>query len=292
MPPARDMTKRVIQFLTAGLVLALSAGLYGCSDDATQIQVAKDGTPLPVSYEEIENGVYLCRSFDNENRSFYRLLDPAEGYSAREGGMSGDYIWYSGYDQAIPEFKKGDKLYLYSQSGVPESMTFWKLQDLGYTMGIRFNAETGAKSVTFKDADYCPYSIVQSVVDGRFSETGKEDIRITEINGQNFSPAKLLSAQGFVQKLTKDAMYKFGYYQGTVWNELMIKADTRVFVYESDLTSRAYVEEKDRLFEITLPDNMENGYWLLDGYGLFQYSAGESDLLTSEMPEADSEKTD
>lgn len=262
------MKKRL---LAGMLALVLMFSLTGCGGGAGGIQMNEDGSIKTYTEEEIPEGLYV-KSGD----IFYPLLNATE-----EGAQESNYQWFTEYDQLIPELKEGDTLILYSESVVPENFTFWKMIDFGYSVGIRFVRDEQTRALTFPgdQSGYCSYSPVgKYILDTQFQGAGVANVRIKEVNGKEFKET-MLTADGFMKGLTKDAMYKFWYYQGTVYKSVNVKADTHIFIEDYDLSTASYVELKDKVFEVNLPSGIENGYWFVDGYGMFKYSGPDTDLI-------------
>lgn len=241
-------------------------GLTGCGGEKTGVLMNEDGTIKTYTEEEIPEGLYI-KSGD----IYYPMLMT----NSRES----NYQWFTEYDQLIPEMTEKDKLILYSKGAIPETFTFYKMTDFGYTVGIKFiQNEGGGLSFPGGMDGYCPYSPVGSyLLENTFTE-GTGNITIKEVNGKEFRET-MLTTDGFMKGLTKDAMYKFWYYQGTVYKSVNVKADTHVFIEDYELSTGSYVELKDKTFEVNLPASIENGYWFIDGYGLFKYSGPETDLI-------------
>lgn len=259
------------KILTSILALFLTFTLVGCSEKAS-IVMNEDGSIKTYTEEEIPEGLYV-----KKGDTYSPLLNTSPG---EDVDSESNYQWFTEYDQLIPEMTENDKLILYSEGEVPEAFTFYKMTDFGYTVGIKFTQDEATKKLTFPSEanGYCPYSPVGDyILETTFSD-GVSNVSIKEVNGKEFRET-MLTTDGFMKGLTKDAMYKFWYYQGTVYKSVNIKADTHVFIEDYELSTGSYVELKDKTFEVNLPASIENGYWLIDGYGLFKYSGPETDLI-------------
>ena len=262
------MKKRL---LAGMLALVLMFSLTGCGGGAGGVQMNEDGSLKTYTEEEIPEGLFI-----KSGNTYYPLLNATE-----EGSKEKNFQWFTEFDHLIPELKEGDTLILYSNSEVPENFTFWKMLDFGYTVGIRFVREEKTQSLNFpgEQTGYCSYSPVgKYILETHFQGSGVSNVRIKEVNGKEFKET-MLTADGFMKGLTKDAMYKFWYYKGTVYKSVNVKADTHVFIEDYDLVTASYVELKDKAFEVNLPNGIENGYWFIDGYGMFKYSGPDTDLI-------------
>lgn len=266
------------KILASILAVAMMFTLTACGSSQAGVQMKEDGSIMTYTEEDLPEGLYV-KSGD----TYYPLLNATEADAAEA-----NYQWFTEFDQLIPEMGEDDTLILYSTSEVPQSFTFWKMTDFGYTVGIRFQQAETSKDLTFPSDQngYCSYSPVGTyILETTFGGAGVSNVKIEEVNGKEFKET-MLTTDGFMKGLTKDAMYKFWYYQGTVYKSVNIKADTHVFIEDYDLSTASYVELKDKFFEVNLPNGIENGYWFVEGYGMFKYSGAETDLI---LEDADSE---
>lgn len=259
------------KFITLGLIAVLSMTiLTGCGSKSGGVVMNPDGTMKSFTEENLEEGLYV-----KKGDLYYPVLN------AMSSDTGQNFMWYTSFDQLIPEYNlaDGDKIIFYNESEVPMIFTLWKMTDQNYSVGIRFVQDGEGGFITFPsdEQDYCSYSPVYEYVKSTvFAQTGTP--RIKELNGTEFKET-LLTPDGFLKGLTKDAMYRFYYYQGTVYKYVNIKADTHIFVEEYDKSTASYVELKAKVFEINLPEGMENGYWYFDGYGMMLYKGPTTDLI-------------
>lgn len=247
--------------------IILSFSFVGCQKETKSI-VSSDGTPLSYNESDLPQGVYILK-----DKKYYSLLNLGSS-------MTRNYIWYTGYDKAIPTLEKGDKLIIYTPQSVPSELQFAKLNDFGYTLGIKFKKrdQDGFMSFPKDNGSYNPTSPVSKVIGKVNSEAKGTRIDIKEVNGKEFKET-MLSVDGFMKGLTKDAMYKFYYYQGTIYKDVSVKADTHVFLKDYTLPSGSYDQLKDKTFIVNLPSSIEDGFWHIEGYGMFRYIGDEDNSI-------------
>lgn len=261
------------------MVLSLAA----CNKSDTGVQMNDDGTIKTFSEEELYDGIFI-----NKDGVYYPLLNstgekPNEDLSGVDDSSS--HIWFTEYDNLIPEYdaQNKDQLVLYNVKKVPDSITLWKLDDFGYSVGIKFTTNEDG-SITFPKEDdnnnYCKYSPVKDVIKENVLTDSEAKIRITSINDTHEFSATDLNADGFMRGLKEGYMYKFNYYAGTVFKSVNIKADTHIFLEDYSVSAASYTELKAKTFVVNLPtDSMENGYWNIEGYGMFKYIGSNTDTI-------------
>lgn len=203
------------------------------------------------------------------------------------------YQWFTTYENLIPEFKKGDSLVYVTTDVVPSEFTLSKMEDCGYTIGTRFDIRkpeeddstisyTNVKPIisfsSKSDEDYCSLSKAKAFINNAIKDSSYEAVQISEINNKEFTTT-MLSDEGFLKNLTKDGIYTLSFYTGTKYNNLDLKADTRLFVETSTSSITSYTQAKSKHFILNLPSSTANGYYNIEGKGLFKYSAGSEDTI-------------
>ena len=201
------------------------------------------------------------------------------------------YQWYTEYDNLIPELTEKDSLVYVSSSAVPSEFKLYEMEDCGNTIGMRFELldpskesseiTSGGKTVitipSQKDKTYCTLSSCEEYIkkEAGSSKLDQKSVRFTEIQGKNFSPT-MLSDEGFLKNLTKDGIYRLSFYVGTIYHSVDLKADTHLFVQKNNLVISSVTPMKSMHFQLNLPSSLKNGYYNIDGFGLFKYSGEET----------------
>lgn len=196
---------------------------------------------------------------------------------------------YTDYDQLIPSLNSGDELIMVQSTGnLPTSFFLTRMQDIGWTVGTNFtvqqttsiNTQNNTDNNPDDRADYSQSNINFGEIQNTLSPiaqyitenvTNKRNTYITDVNGQPLTQG-MLTEQGFLKGLTKRAMYKFSYYEGTKYNSIDFMADTRVFTELTEIPITEYKRMKDTYFSLTLPEGLTNGFYLVNDYGLFFYN--------------------
>lgn len=185
--------------------------------------------------------------------------------------------WFNSFENLIPELGPSDQLVIIDSRRVNDTFEFTKMEDIGHTVGILFDVK---QSVTKNEAGeqlkketitFSRYTNPYSPAGAYIQEYISPNALITEVNTLEFT-SNLLTAQGVLRGLEKNAMYKFYYYEGTTYKNIDLKADTHIYVSDYLLKSSTYQRMKDRYFIIDLPQDMEQGYYVVDEVGMFLYS--------------------
>ena len=288
--------KKVFKALLAILVCFSLLSLVGCSGGKRKI-ADKNGNMLSYSPddEDLEDGYYIMH--DNK---YYPLL-PEE---IQEKPVV--YQWFTEYDNLIPELNEGDSLVYVSSETVPEEFKIYQMEDYGYTLGIRFTVEDPAdkadtvssggrvkiKLSNNDDEDFCSLSKANEYLKDASDVTDLKNIEFTEINGKDFS-VTMLSDEGFLKNLTEDGIYPLSFYIGTKYYTADLKADTHLFVQKNEYLISSCSKMKSKHFALNIPASMANGYYNIDGKGMFKYNAANKiemdDQVSDGTPQAQPE---
>lgn len=261
------MKKRSLQVLVFILsVILLMTTLTGCEEKK------KEGDILRYTKETVPEGYHVLK----EDGYYYPFLN-------LEMSQSGDtpFFWFTKrFESQIIKIGKNDQIVYKSYSSRPNSYRFLSLRDFGYTIGGTLSYETysdGAISdilVRFSGR-FCPYSPIESILSKQMNLSSST---ITEINGKPFREI-MINPQGFIKGLDPMAMYRLGYYNGTVYNSVDVMSDTRVLLGEAEYISRSFIEDKESLFLVNMPNGMRDGFYFLENGGLFEWVGDSDDLI-------------
>jgi len=262
--------KKII--LTVLCTSTLAATLSGCSEDTGPGYLTEDGKIPSYSMDEIADGYYLLSATDG--RCY-------QGFTAGAGDTT--YKWLTeDMDKAIPILTPNDQLIVKQVGSRPSTFTFTSYIDYGYTIGTNFTIINDTEDVktptiiTFGGITN-PYSPIGAYLEQAAPTKGTENVKILEINGKDFK-ASMLTTNGYLKGLTKNAMYKFTYYEGTYYKDVTLKADSHLFLADTIYTSSSYSEMKSNYFIINIPSSLTKGYYILDGFGLFYYTGVDTAL--------------
>ena len=102
-----------------------------------------------------------------------------------------------------------------------------------------------------------------------------------------------ISRAGTILGLQKDMVYDIDAYVGTVYKELQLTADSRALLSMEGDAVMDYEYLRSEVIRIQIPDTFNNGYYFVNGKGLFRYVKGdkytdETDFNLTNHPEEDS----
>lgn len=244
-------------------ILCLSALLTGCESTATEMPVYSLGS-LP------ETG-YFIRTGEN----FYPVY--ADGLSFNDtpetGALDKRYFEQSGKEAMIPTLKAGDELVYRSVSQeLPSVFAFEEMTDRGYTLGCKFAVNEDGLGVRFDDGWVKNTSAYTELNDRR----NLSAYTVLELNNETLQ-TNLIDENGIIPGLTPEKQYLLGTFEGTVYREITVLADTRYYTSYAVRTvdkEAPYSLTRKGYAVVTLPANLESGLYAINGEGVFFYDAG------------------
>lgn len=218
----------------------------------------------PIDKATAQEGYYIT-----DGKEYYALCDYGQEFSSISNIAKSSRVtmWTDG-DKLVPVLKKGeDNLIYYSQKERATTYTLETMEDYGYSIGvydILYDDEFGMYYMN-------PNSFCADSTLGAYADAFKTNkIYLDNINGIK-DIGKYLSRSGSILGLEAGKSYEIGVYAGTVYTNLNLLADTRIFasykilnLTETEMTQNGYQI-------IKLPDDLPSGYYVVDGRGMFYY---------------------
>lgn len=257
--------RKIKKLAIFSIIASMMFALVGCGSDDGPSYAGIELSSAPA-------GVYVLSSKDGL------------AYNTLQAGQMPDLEhWFLSEDQLknIKELGENDQLVFTDISSRPSTFIFYKYDEMGYTVGTDFQViteTTDLKSpviITF-GSNRNPFSPIGDYLATYVTSSG-ENVKITEINGIDFKTS-MLTSSGYLKGLTKDAMYKLTFYQGTYYKDITIKADSLLLYQSGKYSTSSYSEMESNYFILNLPAEMPNGYYYLEGFGLFKYTGKASSL--------------
>lgn len=220
-------------------------------------------------------------------------------------------------DSMVPVLHPGDALVFYTESDVPSSFTFEKFNELGYSIGISNLSKDGSGHffTNINTTGFCDtssaYQILYDITSNRELKATK--IIIDTINDVPINSSYVDENYGYITGLEANKEYSINAYYGTVHNNFTITADCKV------LGSSPVTEEEEKTFSqklysndenldstlneiplgkhavvysytlynstiavVKLPENIEDGYYLVNGSGFFRYDSSIKNNIEEE----------
>ena len=286
------MLKRWKRTILSGILCAsIALSFSGCGEKEEGYLDANGRIPS-YTMDEAPDGIYILKK---EDKRVYKGLTVG-GVNVEDDTFSTIHYWLlEDMEKAVPELTADDQIIIKSVSNRPDSYTFVKLLDYGYTVGTNFDVleetqDIKSPTIITFGSDVNVNSPIKAYLDGNI-QTGHEsnpNVKLTAINGKEFLRS-MLTEKGYLKGLTKQGMYNFTYYEGTMYKDIMIKADSHLFVASDVYKSSSYAEMEDKYFVIAPSSEMDNGYYYLKGYGMFYYSGAARKIGNDSDKEIDTD---
>ena len=172
----------------------------------------------------------------------------------------------------VPTLYSDDKL-IYKTSMTMPSFVWERFYDNGYSFGMfgmqmaaSGNAEfiLGTSKTNHQSTAYEKLSVM---------ELGESSIFVDKVNGQKISE-EYLSNGGSVSGLKKNEKYEVDLYIGTKYHNIPMVADTLILNSMNVFQTTEFDLYQDGYASITIPENLESGYYMINGLGVFRYVNG------------------
>lgn len=245
----------------------------------------------------LESGMFYVKHSNNECEPVYF------GEANFDVGLTSEkndgVMWFKEDFNNIPTLFAGDSLIYYTTEELNEQFIFLRFEDFGYSIGVcgLKPTETNRYTISTDVADECTYPdgdtdailymendkvIFESIgtVPLRYNEEF-EQLDIKEIKGI------YVSRVGTILNLAKNKRYDAVLYSGTVEHDCVFTSDVRILGFMEKSKTLNYVFEKDKnIITIDIPDGYQNGYYLINGVGMFRYVNGTeySELTDFNVP--------
>lgn len=264
------------------MIVAIS--LTACTSSDEHVAANKKGDIKCLSLNDIYSndlhGFYVV----NDDETLSPVMAAAEGYSGE--AMETDptrYVWWTNidtkdssidYEKLIPVVTEDNPLVLTCKTtdDMPEEFNIEKYQNLGFTIGASVGLSETGESMFFITDETCSKSDFATKVEG--NELGST-MEIAQIN--NLQTLPLQNVDTDINKLIgldENKYYKFKLRIGTRTSSVDFKADTQVMKAEEFISlSIPYQQTDKQYFIISLPDNMEDGYYYINDAGMFKYES-------------------
>lgn len=253
----------------AGIAAVLAALFVfsGCIQRA-EGNTDREGNLRAYTQEELPEGVFV-----KTGEIFYpvmpveRELDaqalPMEKRTVNEERM----FWFpEEQEHLIPTVtvREGDALALKDERFGRQPLMLEKLEGRGYTLGVLFR-EISEGAWGFDTGAACPGTQMCGILENT-QNAGTLCVRAV---GKREMGASMLYANGALKGMQKDEVQTLHIYEGTVYRERQVQADTRLF-FSRGIREVGFAYTEDGYVELTLPEDLEAGIYEVAGYGLFR----------------------
>lgn len=275
--------KKIKVLLLSGLAMCIAL-TTGCSTNASGSGGNEDKANAYL--EKMEEGKYYVL---HQDKSFQEVYWGAATFDEEDVVSSPNdnrVIWFdeSMYKQ-IPTLYQGDELVYRTTDEIVETFNFERFEDFGYSVGLCGLKETdsGRYSIstdkddnnTFPGGDTDELLLLDN--DTVIIDTlGGKALRapVTTENGVKLNSP--VSRCNSILNLKKDVTYKAEIYEGTELKEYNFRADKRIMASMEVRETNDFTFEQEVIMNINIPSDFHNGYYMINGMGVFRYVNGTS----------------
>lgn len=269
------------------LALAGCLFLSGCgSAEETQ----KTENEKYAYLKNLEEGMYYVRHNNLKCDEVYLGATTFEAEELTSSASNDRVMWFDeNMYKKIPTLYKGESLIYKTSQEITETFNFERFEDFGYSIGLcgltktasgRYSISTNPDdNNTFPggDTDALLKLENESVI---IDTLGGDKLRAPkDIDGKEV-PGGPLTRCNSIKGLAKDFVYKAEVYKGTKRLEYKFTADIRIMGSMEIRETNDYNFESETVMNISIPDNFNSGYYMINGMGIFRYVNG--DKYTSE----------
>ena len=276
------------------LTIFSCAFLIGCSEESvetkdiiTNTQTGDVSISVQQEYtKKLISGTYYIRHADFSCEPVY-----FGNASFQQGSKTdiADYermYWFRDDYDKIPTFNYGDSLIYYSTEAFTENFILERFKDLGYTVGLRglYPTNTDRFAIDVKMENSYPESdtdvILQAANDHLLiDKIGKGDTAPLRKNKDLTDPKSPVTVYGTLNGLSKNTTYDIIAYDGTVEYPINATANIKAFGSMEVENITDYNFEHDQVIVINIPTSYHNGYYSINGEGLFRYAYSKNEDL-------------
>lgn len=275
--------KKIKVLLLSGLTMCIALST-GCSTNATGSGGNEDKANAYL--EKMEEGKYYVLHKDKSFQEVYWGAATFDEEDVVSSPNDNRVIWFdeSMYKQ-IPTLYQGDELVYRTTDEIVETFNFERFEDFGYSVGLCGLKETdsGRYSIstdkddnnTFPGGDTDELLLLDN--DTVIIDTlGGKALRapVTTENGVKLNSP--VSRCNSILNLKKDVTYKAEIYEGTELKEYNFKADKRIMASMEVRETNDFTFEQEVIMNINIPSDFHNGYYMINGMGVFRYVNGTS----------------
>lgn len=265
---ALKTTKIARLLLVLSMVMVLVAGCEVGEEIRNMIFVPVEIPPSirPVKRRELESGNYYIKDGTN----FFRLMRPTTSFTGgTRAAFAGRNVWMLPHEtELIPTLYVDEIIAFMSRTNFQGEFILERFADIGYTIGVRSISGSAREFATvgINDSSVLPESSAAEVLNALQTSS----IGFYSINGHTIRGADV-SKSGTILGLERGYSYTFGMYIGTIFGERSMVADTRVFQSTEIIVVNNYNLTRNGYIEITMPEDMQSGYYYLHGGGFFRF---------------------
>ena len=265
----------LIILLFASVFLLCSCGM----NDQNSAITDEDGNRLEYTLDQIPDDGYYVLNKKKETFSPVMGAYAGTGDSILTSGIEGEedrYIWFGSKNadlmSVIPNVDCKTTFLVMVQrdeNNMPEEYYVEKYKFEGYTLGVSFTFGETGDTLYIDSQEICDSSMAKDAI----SETSSELLKVHKINNSEKLPKQNVDVNiNKLLGLEKEKKYQLGYFDGTDYVDVELIADTSIFRANGSVFLNEPLDYTEYGFAyITLPENLSQGYYDINGAGLFRY---------------------
>lgn len=280
------------------ILLASAMCLSGCSfsrKKKTNVEEDTNSVGYIEKMDELKEGGYYIY---HDDKYLIPYIGKATFDTASDRSQytnSGRVAWFMDDFNKIPTLYEGDYLVYYTSNPLNETFNIERFEYFGYTIGISGLRKKSSGRYAFNALkSNSSSSYINSNSDaGRLYDLGSSEVIIDNIGGSKLRAGNITRA-GTIYGLEQDKLYAADLYVGTNLNTYVLKADTIALVSMEHRSTNDYTFLRSKILRINLPENLNDGYYAVNGSGIFRYVNGKSYSENTDfnVPNADTKKAE
>lgn len=282
------MKNKIISVLLMTLLFA-STIMSGCGErEKTENEILDKTVEGVINFETSELGI------SSDSKNFESKLTSGTYYVVHNNVYYPVYQYGTNYEDVpkyytqperqayftteneinIPTLFEGDTLVYYSTDALLDYINWERYYDLGYTIGL-INLKTMESGRVYLDlSDEDEVCIIPDSELYAMYDLGAENILIDKIGGVQID--KSFVTDGIISVTKKSKTYDLEVYTGTYFKHYTATANTHVLKAYELFASIEYKTLQEFFYEIEIPEYFVDGYYMVDGCGMFRLIRGNS----------------
>lgn len=178
-------------------------------------------------------------------------------------------IWYTDDKIHVPTYKIGDEIIYKDDNQIPQQFVLEGFEHVCDSFGIRSIRMNDAGKYIISGTSCLNPTSDASI---KLNELAKRStIIVDNINDQSIN-SRMINKTGSISGLEKGKLYTLGFYIGTQYYEVDIKADTEIYVSKSINTITDYTLTKKGYMTLKMPEMLTPGLYDINNKGIVNYS--------------------
>ena len=268
---------KIKRIIALGLIGAFSLTLLGgcgtaSSEEEYESVASSEESNVITDPEMLESGqAYVYR-----DGCYYPLYVAEASFDTTDNTTTDDTrtLWFSEEEwNKIPTLYEGDSLVYRYDEDLDETSYIERFEYVGWTFGVAnlTQTATGRYSYSGDDTD----NVDSTSTAYNLLSLGEYVLILDKVGGVSLRSGNITRG-GLILGLEKDMAYEVEAYVGTNLNMLTLVADRIALTSMEYTTTTDYDFLQSTIIEIYLPEELNTGYYAVNGSGIFRYVKGDS----------------